>query len=93
VCSEPFDHTSNLRFLEKVTGVEAPNISAWRRKTFGDFSSAFRFHEPRAAPPRLPDPAERLALAEREVATLPPPTAPAADQIAPVQRPGRSPRS
>jgi phospholipase C len=43
VCSEPFDHTSNLRFLEKVTGVECTNISAWRRSTFGDLTSGFRF--------------------------------------------------
>src|ERR1700733_6027870 len=32
-CSEPFDHTSHLRFLELITGVEAPNISAFRRHT------------------------------------------------------------
>lgn len=87
VCSEPFDHTSNLRFLEKVTGVEAPNISAWRRRTFGDFTSALRFHERPAAPPKLPDLSERLALARQQVATLPPPVIPGTGQIVPVQRP------
>ena len=33
VCSDIFDHTSQLRFLETRFGVQAPNISAWRRKT------------------------------------------------------------
>ena len=32
VCSEPFDHTSVLQFLEKFTGVREPNISDWRRR-------------------------------------------------------------
>jgi len=30
VCSEPFDHTSVLQLLEKVTGVKEPNITALR---------------------------------------------------------------
>ncbi len=34
VCSQPFDHTSVLQFLEKFTGVREPNISDWRRHTF-----------------------------------------------------------
>src|SRR5258708_13437630 len=33
VCSEPFDHTSVLQFLELFTGVREPNISEWRRHT------------------------------------------------------------
>ena len=33
VCSDVFDHTSQLRFLEERFGVRAPNISAWRRRT------------------------------------------------------------
>jgi phospholipase C len=91
VCSEPFDHTSQLRFLEKVTGVEAPNISAWRRKTFGDLTSAFRFRGRSAAPPVLPDTAGNLALAQYEAATLPAPVVPGAQQVPPVQAPGRRP--
>ena len=43
VCSETFDHTSVLRFLEKRFGVEEPNISAWRRSICGDLTSAFDF--------------------------------------------------
>ncbi|MDR6641557.1 phospholipase C [Luteibacter sp. 1214] len=43
VCSETFDHTSVLRFLEKRFGVAEPNISAWRRSVCGDLTSAFDF--------------------------------------------------
>lgn len=48
VCSELFDHTSVLRFLEKRFGVREPNISAWRRSVCGDLSSAFDFANPDA---------------------------------------------
>ena len=43
VCSETFDHTSVLRFLEARFGVKEPNISAWRRSICGDLTSAFDF--------------------------------------------------
>jgi phospholipase C len=91
VCSEPFDHTSNLRFLEQVTGVQSPNISAWRRETFGDFTSAFRFHGNPAKPPVLPDTTGNLALAQYEIANLPAPAAPTTDQVAPTQARGHRP--
>ena len=39
VCSDVFDHTSQLRFLETLFGVQAPNISAWRRQTTGDLTA------------------------------------------------------
>lgn len=48
VCSEVFDHTSILQFMEKFlshkTGKEVrePNISAWRRAVCGDLTSVFR---------------------------------------------------
>jgi len=48
VCSEVFDHTSTLRFLENFvshkTGkpIRETNISPWRRTVCGDLSSAFR---------------------------------------------------
>lgn len=48
VCSQVFDHTSVLQFLEKwltkKTGkpVQESNISAWRRTICGDLTSAFR---------------------------------------------------
>ena len=38
VCSDVFDHTSQLRFLEELFGVTAPNISDWRRATAGDLT-------------------------------------------------------
>lgn len=41
--SQVFDHTSVLQFLEKVTGVEEPNISEWRRSVCGDMTSCFDF--------------------------------------------------
>ncbi|MFC5862230.1 phosphocholine-specific phospholipase C [Acidicapsa dinghuensis] len=43
VCSQVFDHTSVLRFLEARFGVSEPNISAWRRSICGDLTSAFDF--------------------------------------------------
>ena len=43
VCSQVFDHTSVLRFLEVRFGVEEPNISAWRRAVCGDLTAAFDF--------------------------------------------------
>lgn len=43
VCSETFDHTSVLRFLEARFGVREPNISDWRRSICGDLTSAFDF--------------------------------------------------
>ncbi|MGW8331250.1 alkaline phosphatase family protein [Streptomyces sp. NPDC055808] len=92
VASEAFDHTSALRFLEQFTGVKEPNISQWRRRTFGDLTSAFRFNSSTPKPPRLPDDtAEQLAEAKREVATLPKPTLPGADQSFPRQERGHRP--
>ncbi|MCP2336493.1 phosphocholine-specific phospholipase C [Actinomadura rupiterrae] len=51
VCSEVFDHTSTIRFMERWLGVREPNISAWRRTVAGDLTSAFDFTR-RARPPR-----------------------------------------
>jgi phospholipase C len=48
VCSQVFDHTSVLQFLEKFLShkigrpVEEPNISQWRRTVCGDLRSAFQ---------------------------------------------------
>jgi phospholipase C len=54
LCSDTFDHTSILRFLETRFGVEVPNLSQWRRETVGDLTSAFNFIEPSRASPDLP---------------------------------------
>ncbi|WP_093798881.1 phosphocholine-specific phospholipase C [Streptomyces sp. Wb2n-11] len=50
VCSEVFDHTSVIRFLERWTGVEEPNITPWRRTVTGDLTSAFDFKRGRRQP-------------------------------------------
>src|SRR6266436_9645576 len=55
VSSDLFDHTSVLRFLETRFGAEVPNLSAWRRATVGDLTSAFNFTKPDPSIPALPD--------------------------------------
>ncbi|WP_321839787.1 phosphocholine-specific phospholipase C [Paraburkholderia bannensis] len=58
VCSETFDHTSVIRFIEKRFGshhdLAEPNITPWRRAVCGDLTSAFNFATPNAALPTLP---------------------------------------
>jgi phospholipase C len=93
VASERFDHTSVLQFLERVTGVQETNISAWRRQTFGDLTSALGFSNGKSTtfPPHLPPTIGEFWEAEQEVATLPAATIPGTDQRPPVQekrRPG-----
>jgi len=60
VCSQLFDHTSKLRFLEEwlVAGlgkqrasIACENISPWRRAVCGDLTSAFDFKTPNATWP------------------------------------------
>ncbi|MGW3621992.1 phosphocholine-specific phospholipase C [Streptomyces sp. NPDC000880] len=55
VCSEVFDHTSILRFMESRFGVGEPNISPWRRAICGDLTSAFDFDLKNTKPAALPD--------------------------------------
>jgi len=58
VCSELFDHTSVIRFIEKRFGTQhnlgESNITPWRRAICGDLMSAFNFTHPNAALPQLP---------------------------------------
>jgi phospholipase C len=89
VCSEKFDHTSVLQFLEKLTGVREPNISAWRRTVFGDLTSALRFDRAQDKPPQLPDTSGPLQLAEYETSRLPAPVIPATSQVVPEQEKNR----
>jgi phospholipase C len=57
VCSDTFDHTSLLRFLETRFGVEVPNLSAWRRAAVGDLTSALNLAVKRdTSVPSLPQP-------------------------------------
>jgi phospholipase C len=52
VCSELFDHTSLLRFIETRFGVEVPNLSPWRRSVTGDLTAALALSKP--ADPSVP---------------------------------------
>src|SRR5437588_10479825 len=56
VCSDTFDHTSTLRFLETRFGAEVPNLSAWRRAATGDLTSAFSFASASTSVPALSQP-------------------------------------
>lgn len=58
VCSEVFDHTSVIRFIEQRFGhrssLAESNITPWRRTVCGDLTSAFDFANPNATLPSLP---------------------------------------
>jgi phospholipase C len=55
VSSEVFDHTSLLRLIETRFGVEAPNISAWRRSVTGDLTATLALaNPPNVSAPSLP---------------------------------------
>jgi phospholipase C len=91
VCSDVLDHTSLIRVIEKRFGVAEPNISAYRRRTCGDFTGALRFSGPPAGFPRS-NQAISLAVAEaglltaqQEVFTNPAPVIPAVNETVPVQ--------
>lgn len=88
VCSEPFDHTSTLRFLERITGVKEENISSWRRQTFGDLTSAFRFEDTKANPPILPETGDQLSRAFYSATHFPKPGIPGKGQKMPTQEKG-----
>ncbi|MFK7089136.1 phospholipase C, phosphocholine-specific [Chromobacterium violaceum] len=89
VCSQVFDHTSVIRFLETWTGVQEPNISAWRRQICGDLSSALDFSSRNASVPAFPDTAALLTQAQQSKG-WPAPTAPQPGQM-PAPEGGRRP--
>lgn len=91
VHSGVLDHTSLIRFIEAQFGVREPSISAWRRQTCGDFTSAFRFG---GQPARYPAGNSALSLAaaeaglltaQREVNDFPAPVIPKKNQPLPRQ--------
>jgi phospholipase C len=90
VCHDTFDHTSVIRLLEQVTGVTNPNISAWRRKTVGDLTSALGT-TPYGRFPRLPSTTAQLELAEQRTVEFGLPPIPGASQSFPVQGSGTKP--
>jgi len=64
VASETFDHTSQLRLIEKRFGVEVPNLTAWRRSVTGDMTSTFNFvAAPDPTAPTLPATSQRVVNA------------------------------
>jgi phospholipase C len=66
VDSNVYDHTSMLRFLETWTGVQAANISAWRRSVAGDLTAAFDFANPDFSIPTLPDTVPLITQSDAE---------------------------
>jgi phospholipase C len=91
VCSEVFDHTSVIRFLERRFGVHEPNISAWRRAVCGDLTSAFNFARLDSGEfyERLPD-TQELAERARTLVDTKTPEAPSA-LVLPLQERGVRP--
>ncbi|MFI1110293.1 MULTISPECIES: phosphocholine-specific phospholipase C [Streptomyces] len=55
VCSQTFDHTSIIQFIERRFGVAEPQISPWRRAVCGDLTAAFDFSRKDPEVPELPD--------------------------------------
>jgi phospholipase C len=92
VCSDTFDHTSILQFLETRFGVEVPNITQWRRDTCGDLTSALNLGaSPILSVPDLPDTQALWEEAVMQCGSLSAPQVPA-QQVMPSQEPGSRPR-
>ncbi|MFI6598559.1 phosphocholine-specific phospholipase C [Nonomuraea sp. NPDC050536] len=83
-CSQVFDHTSTVRFLETWLGVTFPDITPWRRAVSGDLTSAFDF----SGTAEPPAPAAPGAVPPFTGRWKP---APPADQKMPVQEAGTRP--
>ncbi|MFD7645071.1 phosphocholine-specific phospholipase C [Kitasatospora sp. NPDC059795] len=88
-CSETFDHTSIIRFMEQRFGVREPHISPWRRAICGDLTSAFDFTASNATPATLPSTAGYLPPDRNRHADYVP-TPPATGAL-PRQEPGAKP--
>lgn len=73
VCSEIFDHTSQIRFLETRFGIRTPMISAWRRQTVGDLTSSLGATA-NVATPSLPATSRWSSQTETVDGTSPPVT-------------------
>ncbi|WP_322767878.1 phosphocholine-specific phospholipase C [Frankia sp. Cr1] len=91
VCSQVFDHTSVVQFIEQRHGVHEPNISPWRRAVCGDLTAAFDFSRTNARVAPLPDTHGYLPPDQnRHDDYVPkPPTNPALPQQEPGLRPAR----
>jgi phospholipase C len=95
VASDLLDHTSILRFLETRFGAEVPNLSAWRRATVGDLTSALNLKAPNNSSPNLPATIPAVSQAIRQcadnLAGFTPYAVPAT-QVAPMQEVGTARR-
>jgi phospholipase C len=100
VARDTFDHTSQLRFLERwltakgAENVAAPNLTAWRRRTVGDLTSALNFAGPNASVPGLPvrgpmTPVDHPECTTEELQSNPSPKP--TSQSVPTQEPGTRP--
>jgi phospholipase C len=106
VCSDVFDHTSHIQFLEERFGIRSSNISSWRRHTVGNLASTLRMKVANVMTPRLPSTSQYRSRAvtvqgctegDLNGASTDQPTYPLAPvQVMPSQEPGavkRLPRS
>jgi phospholipase C len=95
VASDLLDHTSILRFLETRFGAEVPNLSAWRRATVGDLTSALNLKAPNNSSPNLPATIPAVSQAIQQcadnLAGFTPYAVPAT-QVAPMQEVGTARR-
>jgi phospholipase C len=94
VCSETFDHSSLIRFVEERFGVDEPNITPWRRAVCGDLTSAFDFASASDTVPPLPSVAAyKPTQTAPPPGTEPPPYHPAPPPVGsvPTQEPGVRP--
>jgi phospholipase C len=91
VCSQVFDHTSIIQFIEKRFGTQYPgiiesNITPWRRAVCGDLTAAFNFENPNDAVPALPSTAGYVPPDDQRHPDYDP--VPPLDQSLPRQEPG-----
>ena len=94
VCSEVFDHTSLIRFIERrferqYPDLQEPNITAWRRAVAGDLTAAFDFAKPDGGQPSLPSTSTYQPPNDQRYPDYVP-TVPT-DQSLPEQEPGMKP--
>jgi phospholipase C len=102
ICSQTFDHTSQLRFIEERFDVKAPNLSAWRRTTVGDLSATLHLDRKDTTLPALPPTSDDPALEASKgctqgdllgIATDQPPYPLPVVQQMPTQEPGTARRA
>jgi phospholipase C len=105
VCSQTFDHTSVIQFIEQRFGVMEPHITPWRRTVSGDLTSALDFKRVDKSLSPLPNTADYrsfvsgstlMPLTQAEIASGQQPVATLkltvpTDQTMPVQEPGQRP--